>query len=198
VTMLFMVWTVGSFAQISGGYESYAVAGIQVKMLDAIPYEFSYTKINYGALGYSVKGGYGQYHSGDSYGGRVEASNGTTLNQRFSVNHSAKAFFVRGGLILPCRRRMVYTRFFSLNTNISYAYHRLEFLVNNNVTDSYRENRLYLALEVEHTWLYDISKSFQRVVPGFNNTNDYTPAQGVGDLLYVNATFGFHFLTSNK
>lgn len=212
LTFIFSVFVLSSFGQ-TNSIQNYI--GFQARLIDLMPFEFSFIHDNNSGVSYTLRAGYGKGEK-NSFGTATNFNknnmyyigNFNNLSSNFTFNQSYSALFFKTGIVFSKIKKVNYT-FYNI-VNYSYVNCNDKIIINNNdqlygsVINEYTEKNTYQALEYEGNFQFKLTPQicygigyifgakinpkipFRNILPGIENGSTYTPAQGVGQNVYLN------------
>lgn len=184
--------------------------GIQARLIDLMPLEISYLRIQKTGFSFAIRGGYGKgtKNSIKSFYSSYYRYNNYFSNL-ISFDQNFDAFFIKPGIIISKKYTPVFNSFYLIN--FSYAQTNDKLLITSQdqlfgtYTNEYRESHIYQSIELEGYHQLKISKKiyfglgyilgykirneipFNDVIIGIEKGSQYSPSQGIGTKVYLNA-----------
>jgi hypothetical protein len=209
VTLIFSILVLNGFSQIKPN-DNQNYVGFQARLIDLMPFEFSYIHDNSKGVSFTLRGGFGSgiknaVNANYSYNYNSYYNN---LNNNFTFEQSFSAIFFKTGIIFSKLKKPNYT-FYHI-VNYSYANCTDKIIINNNdklygsYIVEYREKNINHALEYEGNIQFKLLPNldyglgyilgfklnpkipFTSVLPGIEKGSTYSPSQGVGYNVYLN------------
>jgi len=208
VTLIFSILFLNGFGQIKPNTNQNYV-GFQARLVDLMPFEFSYIHDNSSGISYTVRAGFGSgVKNVVNTRSFLNNSYYINLNNDFTFEQSFSALFFKTGIVFSKLKKPNYT-FYHI-VNYSYANCTDKIIINNNdrlygsYIVEYREKNINHALEYEGNIQFKLLPNldygvgyilgfkinpkipFTSALPGIEKGSTYTPSQGVGYNVYLN------------
>ncbi|MFZ4796339.1 MAG: hypothetical protein ACOYMA_02525 [Bacteroidia bacterium] len=186
--------------------------GIQARLIDLMPLELSYLRIQKTGFSFAIRGGYGKgtknkiikFYSNSFYNSYSnDFSNIINFDQTFD------AFFIKPGIIISKKYTPVFNSFYLINFSYAQSNDKLSITSQDQLfgtyTNEYRESHVYQSVEIEgynqlkltpkiyfglgYILGYKIRNEipFKDVIIGIETGSQYSPSQGIGNRVYINA-----------
>jgi len=150
------------FAQKADTAKVENLLGIQARMIDLMPFEISYIRLNTKGLSYAIRGGYG-------WGSKNETTTSTNnftntlfnyniglyynYGRQFTLDQTFEAIFIKPGIIIYKGKGIYFSNFILFNYCLAHSFDKLAINAKDQlygkVETVYYENHTYQSLELE-------------------------------------------------
>lgn len=191
--------------------------GYQHRLIDIAPSEISFININPKKNSFSIRIGYGKgekYNllSEDSF---VNYSGALRYNNSTKITNNFEAFFIKPGYIFKYKVKRKRISFHGVNLNLTYSNDQLTVLsidkLFGEINTTHKKINFYSSIEYEKCHLINLFPKlifgfnyilgikiinptpFDKLISGIDKASSYTPSQGFGNFLYVNASISLMY-----
>jgi len=186
--------------------------GIQARLIDLMPLEISYLRIQKTGFSFAIRGGYGKGKKNtitSLYTNNNYNSYYNTLGSITKYDQTFEAFFIKPGIIISKKYTPVFSSYYLINYSYAQTNDKLSITSQDQLfgtyTNEFKENHVYQAIEFEGNYQLKLAKKiylgigyilgykivnevpFKDVVIGIENGSQYSPSQGLGTKFYLNA-----------
>lgn len=189
--------------------------GLQARLIDLMPFELSYLSVKSVGFSFAIRGGYG---SGTKNNIKSFYTNNYFYNSNSYItkyDQNFEAFFIKPGIIISKNRTPIFTTYYLINYSYAQSNDHVSITSQDQLYGVYNkefnEKHVYQAIEFEGNYQLKFTGKiylglgyifgyklvnevpFTSVIKGIENGSQYSPSQGHGVRVYVNANASIMF-----
>ena len=183
--------------------------GLQTRVIDLLPFEFSLIVYKKNHLTYSLNLG-ANYFKKNNFGDVSIFNSGGVNYSKFKHSQDFKALYLKGGILLLNRPNDKGENFLKINSVWSFAIENFDLTTEDKiygkVTRNFKEENIYSGLELEYLKIFNSGISvggiigyklintipFKNIVQGLENASTFSPGLGFGKTYYYNISIGYY------